>query len=99
MTRISDIKNKYLLIDAPEFVSFTDDKPTINDDNTTIADDKPHLILKLLENKGECKTSEIADFIGLKTTQTKAYLHALGKQGQIVPQGANRNRTYRLKTE
>lgn len=95
----NELKNRYLLIDAPEFVSFTDDKPTITDDNATVADVKPQLILKLLENKGECKTSEIADFIGLKTTQTKAYLHALVKQGQIVPQGANRNRTYRLKTE
>ena len=53
--------------------------------------------IRLLKEKGTCKTSEIAEFIGLKATQTKVYLYAMVKQGILEPQGANRNRTYRLK--
>lgn len=92
----NELKNRCLLIDAPEFVSFTDDK---TDDKPTINDDKPSKILILLKEKGECKTAEIADSIGLKTTQTKAYLYMLVKQGLVEPHGANRNRTYRLKAK
>ena len=92
----NELKNRNLLINAPEFVSPTDDKPTITDDKT---DDKSRQILQLLTEKGECKTSEIADFLGLKPTQTKAYLYALIQQGLIEPHGANKNRTYRLKAQ
>lgn len=71
-----------MLIDAPDNWMSTDDKPTI--------------ILHFLREKGECKTSDISDFLGLKPTQTKAYLSKLVKAGKIIAHGANRNRTYTL---
>jgi len=44
----------------------------------------------------ECKTTEIAEFLHLKPTQTKSYLRRLVSEGRIVAKGNNRNRTYCL---
>ena len=78
-----------MLINAPDGWKATDDKPTITDD-------KPTIILTYLKEKGSCKTSEIAALLGLKPTQTKAYLYRLLQEGKIVAHGANKNRTYTL---
>ena len=49
-----------------------------------------------LKEKGSCKTSELSALLGLKPTQTKAYIYQLLKEGKIVAHGANKNRTYTL---
>ena len=67
----------------------TDDKPTITDD-------KPTIILAYLKDKGNCRTAELSALLGLKPTQTKAYLYKLLQEGKIVAHGANKNRTYSL---
>ena len=85
----NELKNRYLLINAPEGWSETDDKPTITDD-------KPTIILAYLKENGSCKTAELSTLLGLKPTQTKAYLYQLLQEGKIVAHGANRNRTYSL---
>ncbi len=85
----NELKNRYMLIDAPEALLQTDDKPQV-------PDDKPTIILAFIKKKGKCKTSEIAELLGLKSTQTKAYLYQLLKEGKIVAHGGNRNRTYSL---
>ena len=85
-----------MLINAPESWSVTDDKPTINDTKLTITDDKPTIILAYLKENGSCKTAELSALLGLKPTQTKAYLYQLLQEGKIVAHGANKNRTYSL---
>ena len=85
----NELKNRYMLINAPEGWSETDDKPTITDD-------KPTIILAYLKEKGPCRTAELSSLLGLKPTQTKAYLYQLLQEGKIVAHGANRNRTYTL---
>ena len=85
----NELKNRYMLINAPEGWSETDDKPTITDD-------KPTIILAYLKEKGSCRTAELSTLLGLKPTQTKAYLYQLLQEGKIVAHGANRNRTYSL---
>lgn len=85
----NELKNRYMLINAPEGWSETDDKPTITDD-------KPTIILAYLKENGSCKTAELSSLLGLKPTQTKAYLYKLLQEGKIVAHGANRNRTYTL---
>ena len=85
----NELKNRYMLINAPEGWSETDDKPTITDD-------KPTIILAYLKENGSCKTAELSTLLGLKPTQTKAYLYQLLQEGKIVAHGANRNRTYSL---
>ena len=85
----NELKNRYMLINAPEGWNATDDKPTITDD-------KPTIILAYLKEKGPCRTAELSTLLGLKPTQTKAYLYQLLQEGKIVAHGANRNRTYSL---
>ena len=106
----NELRNRYMLINAPEGwdptddkssttddkPTITDDKPTITDDKPTINDDKPTIILSYLKEKGCCKTSELSALLGLKPTQTKAYIYQLLKEGKIVAHGANKNRTYTL---
>jgi fido (protein-threonine AMPylation protein) len=85
----NELKNRYMLINAPEGWNEADDKPTITDD-------KPTIILAYLKEKGPCRTAELSSLLGLKPTQTKAYLYQLLQEGKIVAHGANRNRTYSL---
>lgn len=85
----NELKNRYMLINAPEGWNEADDKPTITDD-------KPTMILAYLKENGSCKTAELSTLLGLKPTQTKAYLYQLLQEGKIVAHGANRNRTYTL---
>lgn len=92
----NELKNRYMLINAPEGWKTTDDKPTITDDKSRLTDDKPTIILSYLKEKGSCKTAELSAYLGLKTTQTKAYLYQLLQEGKIVAHGANKNRTYTL---
>jgi hypothetical protein len=42
-----------------------------------LTDDKPTIILAYLKEKGYCRTAELVALIGLKPTQTKAYLYQL----------------------
>ena len=92
----NELKNRYMLINAPEGWKTTDDKPTITDDKSRSTDDKSTIILSYLKEKGSCKTAELSAYLGLKTTQTKAYLYQLLQEGKIVAHGANKNRTYTL---
>ena len=85
-----------MLINAPEGWEETGVKPTTTDDKPTITDDKPTIILAYMKEKGHCKTAELSALLGLKPTQTKAYLYKLLQEGKIVAHGANKNRTYSL---
>ncbi len=44
----------------------------------------------------KAKTADIAAFIGLGPDWTRAILASMAKRNMIVPEGANRNRLYRL---
>ena len=55
------------------------------------------LILDFIREKGEVKTDEIADFVGLRTTRVKEILYEFLAEGLIERQGSNRNRTYKIK--
>ncbi len=92
----NELKNRYLLIDAPDALPQTVDKDKAADDKAIDTDDKPTIILSFIKKKGRCKTSEIAELLGLKPTQTKAYLYQLLKEGKIIALGGNKNRTYSL---
>lgn len=98
-----DLKNRRMLIDAPDRwteivdkAKATDDKIIKTDDKINESDDKPTLILSLIKSEGCVTTSQLASYLGLKPTQTKHYIYQLLKEGKIVAHGANRNRTYTL---
>ena len=96
MDEQNELKNRYMLISAPNGWEATDDNKQTADDKPTITDDKPTIILGYLKEKGSCKTAELSAILGLKPTQTKAYLYQLLQEGKIVAHGANKNRTYSL---
>lgn len=91
-----DLKNRYILIHAPSEWQGTDDKKMPTDDKPTTTDDKLESILSFLKENGPSRRRDISAMLGLKPTQTKAYLYKLIEQGKIVAHGANRNRTYSL---
>ena len=55
------------------------------------------MIVEYLAEHDEVRSQEIADFIGLKISCTKDYISELVEDYKIVPNGANKNRTYSLK--
>lgn len=91
-----ELKNRYMLVQAPDEWQKTDDNHGMTDDKPTITDDKLTSILAFLKLNGPCRRKDISAMLGLKPTQTKAYLYKLLEQGKIVAHGANRNRTYSL---
>ena len=91
-----DLKNRYMLIQASSEWQGTDDKKMPTDDKPTTTDDKLESILSFLKENGPSRRRDISAMLGLKPTQTKAYLYKLIEQGKIVAHGANRNRTYSL---
>ena len=56
-------------------------------------------ILEYLEEHAEARTQEISLYIGLKLSRTKDYLSELVEEGNIIANGANKNRTYSLKKQ
>ena len=91
-----ELKNRYMLIQAPAEIRQTDDNRDTTDDKPTITDDKMASILAFLKKNGPSRRKDISAMLGLKPTQTKYYLYKLLEQGKIVAHGANRNRTYSL---
>ena len=103
MAEQNELKNRYMLINVPEGWEATDnnkqdsdDKQVATDDKYITTDDKPTIILAYLKEKGSCKTAELSAILGLKPTQTKAYLYQLLQEGKIMAHGANKNRMYSL---
>lgn len=54
-------------------------------------------ILEYLDEYAEARTQDISLYIGLKLSRTKDYLSELVEEGNIIANGANKNRTYSLK--
>ena len=76
------------------------DKTTIKDDKTTIIDDKKmtaeERIIKYVKENGFITTVIVKELFGVKDTKAKEMLRNMVTHGLIVPEGANRNRKYRL---
>ena len=92
----------YILNKPTTILQYAADKLTKNqktDDKPTIKKDAKSLILAYFDTHEECTLKELSDMLGLKTTQTKHYLHDLVEAGKIFAKGANKNRTYSLVTE
>lgn len=69
--------------------------------NVESGDKKPakfkKMIVEYLAEHEEAGSQEISAYIGLKISRTKIYLSELAEDGKIIPNGANKNRTYSLK--
>lgn len=77
------------------FLTLTFEK--IGDKKLPISARMEETILAHLTDHFEAKASEIAEYIGLKPFRIRDYLNLLVSEDLVVAEGANRNRTYRLK--
>lgn len=82
---------------------------TTGDDNATVtkradkhetikAAAQKQLIIEYLTDHVNGKTADLAQLLGVKSTRVKKLLAELTADGIVVPEGANRNRVYRLKS-
>ena len=72
----------------------------ISGDNKKVAisETKKQAIIDHLTEHTVCKTSELSSLLEINASRTKVYLQELVSDGLVVAEGANRNRTYRLKS-
>ncbi len=78
----------------------TNDKKSaikIGDKKSAITSAKKQLIVVFLTDHPSARAAEIAEYIGLKPSRVRDYLAELIAEDIVVADGANRNRTYRLK--
>ena len=69
----------------------------IGDKKSAIKESIKMQIVEFLTDHMVGKTSEIAEYIGLKSSRTRDYLNELVEENIVIAEGANRNRIYRLK--
>jgi predicted HTH transcriptional regulator len=62
-----------------------------------ISEIKKQAIVDYLAEHDVCKTSDLTALLDINVSRTKVYLQELIADGFVVAEGANRNRTYRLK--
>jgi predicted HTH transcriptional regulator len=61
------------------------------------AETRKQAIISYLTNHESCPASDVAEAIGISPGRVRAYLKELVEAGTIIAEGANRNRTYKLK--
>lgn len=75
-----------------------DKKATITtDDKKKVTELQKETIIEYLTDHVNVRSSELTELLGVKTTRVKNLLNSLIADGIVVAEGANRNRTYRLK--
>ena len=67
------------------------------DDKKTIIELQKETVIEYLTDHVSCKSSDIAKLLNIKLTRSRDILNSLIADGIVVAEGANRNRTYRLK--
>ncbi len=84
---------------SEEKIIVTDDKKATikSDDKKKIADIQKDTIIEYLTDHVSAKNRELSELLGVKSTRIKNLLSELISDGIIVAEGANRNRTYRLR--
>ena len=79
---------------------FNDRKVAINgSDNGKVAISyiQKQKIIDYLTENGVCRASELSDLLGVTQARVRVLLSQLTVDGTVIANGANRNRTYRLK--
>lgn len=66
-------------------------------EKSAISSMRKEKILEYLTDHGNARSYEIAEYIDLRPSRICDYLSELVREDIVVAEGANRNRTYRLK--
>lgn len=69
----------------------------IGDKKSAISSARKEKIIEYLTDHGSARSSEIAEYVDLRPSRVRDYLGELVREDIVVAEGANRNRTYRLK--
>ena len=69
----------------------------IGDKKSAISSARKEKIIEYLTDHGSARSSEIAEYVNLRPSRVRDYLGELVREDIVVAEGANRNRTYRLK--
>ena len=88
--RITLSLNIKKIVDKKSAIKIVDKKSAINEMNKT-------RIIEYLTEHIRAKSSEIADYLGLKSSRTRDYLNELIADEIVVTEGSNKNRVYKLK--
>lgn len=78
------------IADNKSAIKIVDKKSAINEMNKA-------KIIEYLTEHISAKSSEIADYLGLKSSRSRDYLKELIAEEIVVAEGGNKNRTYKLK--
>ena len=87
------------ILTADEKVIVSGDKKVAvkSDDKKKVTELQKETMIEYLTDHVNARSSEHAELLGVKPTRVKNLLSALIADGIVVAEGANRNRTYRLK--
>ena len=80
------------------FGEASDKKQAIKTSDKRIYEIQKEMIVKYLTDKASAKAAVIADLLNVSPQRTRAVLSKMISEDLIVADGANRNRTYRLKS-
>ncbi len=95
---MTEEKNLSTVSDKKALIKTVDKKPLIkSDDKKKIMELQKETIIEYLTEHVSCRSSDIAELLNIKLTRSRDILNALIADGIVVAEGANRNRTYRLK--
>ncbi len=88
-----------LSVSTDDTVIVSDDKKVTikTDDKKKVTELRKDTIIEYLTDHVNVRSSELAELLGVKTTRGKNLLNSLIADGIVVAEGANRNRTYRIK--
>lgn len=88
-----------LSLKLPKGKSVGDKKSVIKigDKKSAITESVKQIIIEYLTDRVSASCAEIASILNLQSSRTRDYLVALIAEGVVVAEGANKNRTYRLK--
>lgn len=75
----------------------TDETTINNSDNGRKAEIQKEAVIVYLTDNAQTDTATIASLLGVKSARARQILSKLAAEGIIVAEGANKNRTYRLK--
>jgi predicted HTH transcriptional regulator len=73
-------------------------KVAIKSNERAISDEQKQIIVEYLTNHTMCKTKDLADLFGVSQARVRVLLSQLIESGIVATEGANRNRTYWLKS-
>ena len=68
-----------------------------SDDKRKVTELQKQTIIEYLTDNASAKSYELSELLDVKSTRIKDLLNELISDGVVIPEGANRNRRYRLK--